>query len=81
MIIDAQRGGGCQTATFTLGSTAAGIMAPTRNWDILVTQFGCGIEDVSGPPGCLQYFTGPMGDIARYLNFSNTKLSLIKSQF
>ena len=66
VIIDSVPGGGCQTATFNIGTTAAGVMAPNRNWDIRVTQYGCGNQVISGPPGCLQYYTGEMGKIARY---------------
>ena len=69
VIIDSVPGGGCQTATFNIGTTAAGIMAPNRNWDIRVTQYGCGSQDISGPPGCLQYYTGEMGQISRYFRF------------
>merc|ERR1712226_1240171 len=33
----------------------------TRQWNIYVTQYTCGQEDVAGPPGCLQYHTGTTG--------------------
>jgi len=66
MIVDVQSDGGCQTATFTIGQSAVGVMAPTRNWDIRVTQFGCGNQDESGPPGCLQWFTAATGNIMSY---------------
>ena len=36
-------------------------------WEIKVQQFACGNEDVSGPPGCLQYYTGAKGNIERYI--------------
>ena len=72
MIVDVQRDGGCQTATFTIGTAAAGQMAPNRNWDIRVTQFGCGNQDESGPPGCLQWFTGANGNIMRYVQCTFT---------
>ena len=38
------------------GSTSA-----TPQWDIYVAQYTCGQEDVGGPPGCLQYYTGTTG--------------------
>ena len=37
-----------------------------RSWDIKVTQYGCGNQDLSGLPGCLQYFTGETGDIMSF---------------
>ena len=74
MIVDVQRDGGCQTATFTIGTAAAGQMAPNRNWDIRVTQFGCGNQDESGPPGCLQWFTGANGNIMRYIHLPRVEL-------
>ena len=62
VIVDLNDRNGCQTASFTIGTGAM----PTRSWDILVTQYACGSEDVAGPPGCLQYFTGVKGNIMSY---------------
>ena len=46
-------GENCQTANFLIGTSTT----TTRAWNIRVTQFACGQEDSSGPPGCLQYYT------------------------
>ena len=54
MILDV--GIGCQTVNFNIGDTTS-----TRAWDIYVTQYTCGQEDLGGPPGCLQYHTGTTG--------------------
>ena len=62
VIVDLNDRNGCQTASFTIGTDTM----PTRSWDILVTQYACGSEDVAGPPGCLQYFTGVKGNIMSY---------------
>lgn len=51
----------CQTAVFTLN----GNTGTTRNWDIKVTQYACGESDISGPPGCLQYYTETYGVIQK----------------
>jgi len=62
MIIDAPPDRGCQMASFTVGSEGM----VTRMWDVKVTQYGCGNMDSSGPPGCLQYYTGVTGDIESF---------------
>ena len=62
MIIDAPPDRGCQMASFTVGSEGM----VTRMWDVKVTQYGCGNMDASGPPGCLQYYTGVTGDIESF---------------
>ena len=54
MILDV--GLGCQQVNFNIGATTS-----TRSWDIYVTQYTCGQEDLGGPPGCLQYHTGTTG--------------------
>lgn len=51
MIVD-NDGSGCTTANFAISGTFA-----TRGWDIKVMQFMCG-EEIAGPQGCLQFFTG-----------------------
>jgi len=65
MILDVDTRKGCQTAAFTIGGATGGNNF-MRSWDIKVTQYGCGNQDVSGPPGCLQYFTGETGDIMSF---------------
>merc|ERR1711983_223924 len=61
MILD-NTGAACQTANFRIGSSGG----VTRMWEIKVQQFACGNEDVSGPPGCLQYYTGAKGNIESF---------------
>ena len=60
MIIDSN-GMDCQRANFYIGSSTT----TTRSWDIYVTQYTCAQEDLGGPPGCLQYYTGTTGLIKR----------------
>lgn len=43
----------CHDVIFNIGATTT----TSRSWDIRVTQYDCGQEDSSGPPGCLQYYT------------------------
>ena len=50
-------GSDCQNVNFNIG----GSTSTTRQWDIFVTQYTCGQEDLGGPPGCLQYYTGTTG--------------------
>ena len=52
MIVDSN-GEECQEANFLIGTTTT----TTRQWNIRVTQYNCGQEDSSGPPGCLQWYT------------------------
>ena len=47
----------CQTVNFNIGASTT----TTRQWDIYVTQYTCAQEDLGGPPGCLQFFTGSTG--------------------
>lgn len=47
----------CQRVNFNIGASTS----TSRSWDIYVTQYTCGQEDVAGPPGCLQYYTGTTG--------------------
>ncbi|XP_059086991.1 uncharacterized protein LOC131883520 [Tigriopus californicus] len=56
----------CHEAVFNLGG-GGGF---SRSWDIKVTQFSCN-EELGGPEGCLQYFTGPSGTISSF-NFPTT---------
>lgn len=56
MILDAI-GGNCHTVNFKSDSGATFM----RQWDIRVQQYACGNEDVSGPSGCLQYYTSQTG--------------------
>ena len=56
VIIDTN-GQDCQRVNFNIGASTT----TTRSWDIYVTQYTCQQEDVAGPPGCLQYYTGTTG--------------------
>jgi len=51
----------CQTATFNLG----GETTTSRRWSIRITQYACGDYDISGYPGCLQYYTATAGHISK----------------
>ena len=81
MILDSD-GDACQKVNFNIGTTTA----TTRQWTIQVSQYNCGMEEVSGPPGCLQYYTATTGTIQKYflrsleicheaLNFFDTPFS------
>ena len=59
MIVDASND--CHQVTFHLGAD----QSVARQWNIKVTQFECGNE-MGGPCGCLQYFTGQSGSIASF---------------
>jgi len=61
MVLDSE-GSACQTVNFNIGSTTT----TTRSWDIFVTQYTCGQEDLGGPPGCLQYYTGTTGVVTTF---------------
>ena len=61
MVLDSN-GSGCQTVNFNIGASTT----TTRSWDIYVTQYTCAQEDLGGPPGCLQYYTGKTGLIKKY---------------
>ena len=64
VVIDQVRGStACQNAMFNIGLSTT----TSRSWTIKVTQYACGDEDKGGPPGCLQYFTGTVGNVARLL--------------
>ncbi|XP_059088333.1 uncharacterized protein LOC131884531 [Tigriopus californicus] len=55
----------CNKASFDFSGTAT-----SRQFDIKVTQFACG-DEMGGPDGCLQYFTGTTGSFASF-NFPTT---------
>ena len=59
MIIDASDA--CHTLNFNIG----GVTTTTRKWDIKVTQYACGDYDISGWPGCLQYYTATSSKIQK----------------
>ena len=48
-----------------------GSTTTTRQWDIYVTQYTCAQEDLGGPPGCLQFFTGTTG-LAKTFGYPTT---------
>ena len=52
VIVDSN-GSNCQEALFAISPSTT----TTRSWTIRVTQYTCGEEDSSGPPGCLQWYT------------------------
>ena len=52
VIVDSN-GKDCQIANFNISPDTTN----TKAWNIRVTQYNCGQEDESGPPGCLQYYT------------------------
>jgi len=60
MIVDASAD--CHRAAFNIG----GSTTTTRKWSIRVTQYACGDWDMSGWPGCLQYYTGTAGHIQNF---------------
>lgn len=51
----------CHKADFQISPDTA----TSRSWDISIKQFACG-DEMGGPTGCLQYFTGTAGSIANY---------------
>jgi len=61
MILDVA-GNDCQTVNFHIGSETT----TTRSWDIYVTQYSCGQEELAGAPGCLQFHTGTTGLIKSF---------------
>ena len=56
MILDST-GCDCHKVNFNIGDSTS----TSRSWDIYITQYNCGQEDLAGPPGCLQYYTGSTG--------------------
>jgi len=61
MILDSD-GSSCQRANFNIGASTA----TSRAWDIYVTQYTCGQEDIAGPRGCLQYYSETSGVIKNF---------------
>ena len=61
MILDSSEDD-CQFVNFRLGTSSG----TTRTWEIKVTQYKCDNVDVSGPPGCLQYYTSTSGIIQSF---------------
>ena len=64
MILDADDQ--CHKVNFNIG----GATTTSRKWDIRVTQYACGNEDVAGWPGCMQYYTQTANTIQKYYFFS-----------
>merc|ERR1712109_291931 len=60
MIVDASTE--CSLANFNIG----GLTTTTRKWNIRVTQYACGDYDMSGWPGCLQYYTSTASTIQNF---------------
>ena len=56
----------CAMLNFAMGTAGTG-SSISRMWTIKVTQYECG-DDMAGPAGCLQYFTGKAGNF-RSFNF------------
>jgi hypothetical protein len=61
MIVDSN-GADCQQANFNISPSTS----TTRSWTIRVTQYNCGEEDSSGPPGCLQWYTQTANTIQNF---------------
>merc|ERR1719219_145850 len=60
MIVDASSE--CAQATFNIGA----LTTTSRKWNIRVTQYACGDWDMSGWPGCLQYYTSTASTIQNF---------------
>merc|ERR1712001_659143 len=60
MIVDADSE--CAQATFNIGA----LTTTSRKWTIRVTQYACGDYDMSGWPGCLQYYTSTASTIQNF---------------
>merc|ERR1712109_358816 len=60
MIVDASTD--CAQANFQIG----GLTTTSRKWNIRVTQYACGDYDMSGWPGCLQYYTSTASTIQNF---------------
>merc|ERR1712156_889214 len=52
----------CTQANFNIG----GLTTTSRKWSIRVTQYACGDYDMSGWPGCLQYYTSTASTIQNF---------------
>jgi len=63
MIVDSDPGGNtCHKALFNIGGTTT----TSRSWTIRVTQYACGDTDMSGWPGCLQYYTATASNVQNF---------------
>jgi len=63
MIVDADPAGNtCHNALFNIGGTTT----TSRSWTIRVTQYACGDTDMSGWPGCLQYYTATASNVQNF---------------
>lgn len=71
MILDVV-GDNCHSINFKTDSGATF----ARQWDIRVQQYSCGNEDISGPSGCLQYYTGQTG-LFQTFNFPQPGVQMI----
>ena len=71
VILDSS-GEDCQLVNFRLGTSSGTI----RSWEIKVTQYKCDNVDLSGPPGCLQYYTSTSGIIQSF-NFPSPAVTTI----
>merc|ERR1712001_104931 len=60
MIVDASSD--CAQANFNIG----GLTTTSRKWNIRVTQYACGDYDMSGWPGCLQYYTATAAKVQNF---------------
>ena len=62
VFLDATTLPNCHRVVFDLSGTGT-----TRSWDIAITQYRCTQDEtISGPPGCLQYYTGTTGTLASF---------------
>jgi len=73
MVLDST-GVECQTVNFHIGASTT----TSRSWDIYVTQYTCGQDDLAGSPGCLQWFTGTSGLVKSY-GFDSTSFTTTTS--
>jgi len=69
MILDVEDENDCLNTVINVGTNDA---STSRQWDIHVTEYLCSDHDVSGPPGCLQYFTGSSGVIRDFAMAAGT---------
>lgn len=68
--------GDCVDVHYGIG----GGTSATREMDIRVSQFTCG-DEMGGPPGCMQYYTGNLGKI-RSFNFPDiTKTATVSYKY
>ena len=60
----------CQDLVFTFQDTAVGTNLALRSWNIRVTQYDCGYENLA-PAGCTQYFWGEDDGYVQSYNFQS----------